>query len=130
LSDFFHKSSTKAKRLYSPSLYVPISGKDDVRASRQWKHLFEPNLDSIYGLTEGFLGGNVEVLYLKDELVVVYHISQSDIFPASIPLGFISSNKDTIKKVAFLVEEYLNGGSSFEKSNDCGLISTLATFHS
>ena len=38
--------------------------------------------------------------------------------------------KDTIKKVAFLVEEYLNGSSSFEKLNDCGLISTLATFHS
>lgn len=124
VSEILSMASTKEKRLYSPTIYLPVSGPDDQKTGRQWKWEFDPNTDKVHGLIEGFLGGNVEVMHFEGEfVVVVYHVSLPDSYPVSLPIGFISADKDVVSSVGRLVTTYLEGSSGFERPNDCGLLS-------
>ncbi len=124
VSEILSMASTKEKRLYSPAIYLPVSGPDDQKTARQWKWEFDPNSDKVYGLIEGFLGGNVEVMHFEGEFVaVVYHVSLPDSYPVSLPIGFISADKDVVSSVGRLITTYLEGSSGFERPNDCGLLS-------
>lgn len=124
VSEILSMASTKEKRLYSPAIYLPVSGPDDQKTARQWKWEFDPNSDKVYGLIEGFLGGNVEVMHFEGEFAaVVYHVSLPDSYPVSLPIGFISADKDVVSSVGRLVTTYLGGNSGFERPNDCGLLS-------
>jgi hypothetical protein len=128
VSELLDKACTKDKRLYSPTIYLPVSGPDDQKTARQWKWEFDPNTDKVHGLIEGFLGGNVEVLHFEGEfVVVVYHVSLPDSYPISFPIGFISADKDVISSVGRLVTTYLEGSSGFERPNDCGLLSRFGS---
>ncbi|MDT9046761.1 hypothetical protein RSW36_26960, partial [Escherichia coli] len=72
------------------------------------------------------LDGNVEILHLEDELsAVIYHISQPEILPVTMPLGFITTNKETVKIIGTLVTEYIKGTTGFDKFHDCGAISAM-----
>lgn len=123
ISDFLNKANTKEKKLYNPTIYLPVSGPDDQRSARQWKQELEPNVDKVHGLIEGFLGGNVEVLHFEGELVVViYHMSIPDTYPVTLPLGFISTDKDVVSSIGKLMMTYVNGSSGFGRPNDSGLI--------
>lgn len=123
VSELLSTASTKEKKLYSLTIYLPVSGLDDQRTVRQWKREFDPNSDRVHGLIEGFLGGNVEVLHFEGEfVVVVYHVSLPDSYPVSFPIGFISTDKEVVSAVGRLVKEYLEGTSGFERPNDCGLL--------
>jgi len=124
VSEILSMASTKEKRLYSPTIYLPVSGADDQKTARQWKWEFDPNTDKVHGVIEGFLGGNVEVMHFEGEfVVVVYHVSLPDSYPVSLPIGFISADKDVVSSVGRLVTKYLEGSSRFECPNDCGLLS-------
>lgn len=126
VSELLEKASTKDKRLYSPTIFLPVSGPEDQRTARQWKREFEPNTDKARGLIEGFLGGSVEVLHFEDEFVViVYHVSLRDSYPVSFPLGFISAEKDVVSSIGRLVKAYVEGTSGFDQPNDCGVISKI-----
>ena len=126
VSELFSMASTKEKMLYSPTIYLPVFGPDDQKTARQWKREFDPNADRVHGLIEGFLGGNVEVLHFEGEfVVVVYHVSLPDSYPVSVPIGFISANKDVVSAVGRIVSAYVEGSSGFERPNDCGLLSRI-----
>lgn len=122
-SDFFGKSETKEKKLYSPTLYLPIANHEDVRTAKQWKHELGSDIDRAFALLQGFLEGNVEILLLEGELVVVvYHLSLPGSYPVSLPIGFMSKNPKHILSATALVEGYLQGSAGFEKPNDMGAI--------
>lgn len=124
LDDFFHKSSTKQKKLYSPTIYLPVSGQSDYRAANQWKQELHLQTEEVRGLTEGFLGGNVEVLHLEGSLVVVvYHMTLHDTFPVTVPVGFISTDKKLVSSIGLKTKAYIEGSAGYESPNDCGLIS-------
>lgn len=123
-SDFLNKASTKDKRLYIPSVYLPVSGRNDQRSARQWKQELDPYVDQAHGLLEGFLGGSVEVLHFERELVVVvYHMSLPDKYPVTLPLGFISTDEEIVSSIGQLVKSYIEGSKGYGVKNDCGLIS-------
>jgi hypothetical protein len=126
LSDFTNKSSTKEKQLYKPVLYVPVSDDKDFKIAKQWVHELEQFHNDAKGLVEGFLDGNVEILHLEDELAaVIYHFSQPEILPVTMPLGFITTNKESVKSIGKLITDYIKGSSAFDKPNDCGPISSI-----
>jgi hypothetical protein len=126
VSEILSMATTKEKRLYTPTLYLPLSGADDKKTARQWKWEFDPNSDDVHGVIEGFLGGSVEVMHFQGEfVVVVYHASLPDSYPVSLPIGFVSAEKDVVSSVGRLVTTYLQGSSGFEHSNDCGLLSRM-----
>lgn len=127
VSELLEKASTKDKRLYSPTIYLPVSGPDDQRSAQQWKREFEPNTNAVHGLLEGFLGGSVEVMVFEGEFVVViYHVSSRDSYPVSFPVGFISAVKDDVVSVGRLVNAYVEGISGYDRPNDCGSISEIS----
>ena len=124
ISELLNVAATKEKKIFSPTIYLPVSGPDDHNAARQWRRELDPYIEMAHGLIEGFLGGNVEILHLEDELVVViYHISLPDTYPITLPLGFISTDKETVASIGRIVTAYLSGSSGFDRKNDCGLIS-------
>lgn len=126
VSDFLIKSETKNKKLYNPTLYVPVRDRQDSKSARQWKHNLGQYSDIAKGLLEGFMDGNVEVLHLQDKLVVVtYHFSLPEQLPTSIPVGFISTNSETISNIGKLILQYIDGISSFDSPNDCGQITKI-----
>lgn len=126
ISELLEKASTKEKKLYSPTIFLPLSSSDDYRTARQWQREFEPGTDKVRGLIEGFLGGCVEVLLFEGEfVVVVYHVSLRDSYPVSVPVGFISAEQDVVVSLGKLVRAYIEGTSGFERPNDCGLISKI-----
>jgi len=112
LSDFFNKASTKDKKLYSPTVYLPVSGQSDYRAANQWKQELDLYSHEVHGLVEGFLGGYVEVLHLEGSVVVVvYHMVIQDTFPVTMPLGFISTDKEVVSSIGKKIKAYLQGSS-------------------
>lgn len=126
LSDFLNKASTKEKRLYSPMVYLPVSGKDDRRTAKQWEYELDLHADKAHGLVEGFLGGNVEVLHFDGEFAaVVYHFSVPPSYPVTLPLGFMSTDKQVVSEIGRLVQEYVGGSAGNERKNDCGPIARL-----
>jgi len=125
-SDFFNKSSTKEKKLYSPTVYLPVAESDDFRSARQWKQEFESYVGNANGLLEGFLNGNVEVLHFEGEVaVVIYHVSLPDTYPVTLPVGFVTRDKDVVSKIGKLVRTYIDGSAGFDRPNDCGAISEM-----
>ena len=125
ISELFEKASTKDRKLYSPTVYLPVGGPDDFRTARQWQREFDAGAEA-RGLIEGFLGGSVEVLLFENEfVVVVYHVSLRDSYPVSVPVGFISAEQDVVTSIGKFVQDYIDSTSGFERPNDCGLISKL-----
>lgn len=126
LSDVITSSSTKTKKIYKPIIYLPVSGADDIKSCREWDREFPEYKDQLKGIKEGFLDGNVEILYLEDELtVVVYHFSQPELLPVTLPVGFISKDPGFIAHIGKLLTQYLNDVTAFDKPNDCGFINAL-----
>lgn len=42
-----------------------------------------------------------------------------------MPLGFITTNKESVKIIGSLITEYVHSSSGFDKPHDCGLISSM-----
>lgn len=73
------------------------------------------------------MDGNVEVLYLEDEFIVVfYHINFPESLPVTLPVGFIVEDKKIIRKISKLVEEYIDSSSTHDKPHNFGLLKPLA----
>ncbi|MGR9098698.1 hypothetical protein ACP6ET_27600, partial [Klebsiella quasipneumoniae] len=69
---------------------------------------------------------NNGILHLENELsVVIYHISQPETLPVTMPLGFITTNKKSVKIIGALITEYLKSSSGFDKPHDCGFLSSI-----
>lgn len=72
------------------------------------------------------MDGNVEVLLLSDELAVVsYHVSRPESLPVTLPVGYITADKQKVKLITALVEDYVGGVVSFDNPRDLGTISQL-----
>jgi len=118
--------SENPARLYMPKLYLPIRDSSDRQVISKWKQDFGGSLLNIYGLTEGFMDGNVEVLLLPGHLAVIcYHISRPESLPISLPVGFVSTDQDTVQRIQMIAEDYVDDVASFDNPRDLGLISKL-----
>ena len=43
----------------------------------------------------------------------------------TMPLGFITTNKKSVKIIGALITEYLKSSSGFDKPHDCGFLSSI-----
>lgn len=119
-SELLDKARSSERRIYTPSIYLPVHGSEDLRSARQWRRELDPNIDAAHGLKEGFLGGNIELLHFEDEFVaVVYHVALPA-YPVSLPVGFLSTDKKVVHSIGQLLSDYLNGSSGANQPNDCG----------
>ncbi|MFG0674318.1 hypothetical protein [Delftia sp. WSY_7] len=120
ISEILDKARLAEQLIYSPLIYLPVHGSEDLRSARQWKRELEPNIDAAHGLKEGFLGGNVELLHFEDEFVAVVYHAALPAYPVSLPFGFVSADKETVRSIGRLLNNYLDGRSGGDQPNDCG----------
>lgn len=114
------------QRIFTPSIYLPLSNVTDRRAIGSWKSDLKKGSNNLYGLLEGFLGGSVEVLILEDSFAVVcYHLSRPETHPVSIPVGFVTSNLKLINTISEIAMSYIDGSSSFGNKHNLGLLEKL-----
>lgn len=113
----------KAKTLFNPVLYVPVSGADDKRSKGYWTAELPSHASYIHGLVEGFLAGNVEIIVLQNHFAVVcYHFSSPENYDVSVPLGFVTTNGELVSKITSLANDYITDFHGYEQPNDIGCI--------
>ncbi|EMW0832004.1 hypothetical protein AAEK53_004830 [Klebsiella aerogenes] len=114
------------ERVFTPKLYLPLSSPADRRTLSKLVYDFRESANLNYGVAEGFMDGNVEVLYLENEFIVVfYHINFPESLPVTLPVGFITEDKKILNKISKLVEEYIDSSSSHDKPHNFGLLKNL-----
>lgn len=115
------KSNGLVQKLSNPVLYLPVQDKDDRKSISIWKRELSSVINNLYGLHEGFLDGNVEIILVENHFVVVcYHISRPESVPVSLPVGFISTDRSVVSKIQNIALEYIEGISSYDNPNVTG----------
>lgn len=120
----------KQKQGYKFRLYVPLPEEHNRREKQEWLNQFRDISDAgkmLYGFCEGFLNGNTEILFLEDKFAVVcYHAKLAE-YPVTLPIGFMTTQKEKINHIKSLVNNYLNSdlfNSKDHDGNDFGLLLT------
>jgi len=110
----------KSQRVYNSNIYIQLEKHFSRQLINDQQHEFKNFKSSIFGLIEGFLNGNVEVLLIPNKFVaVVYHFSMPELLPVSFPSGFTSTDKSKIKIIESILEGYI------DESNSLGLLSEI-----
>lgn len=123
---------------YDFRLYLPLPSERNRREKQDWENIFYSFKDTdkdtetcsqeiLYGFCEGFLSGNTEILFLKNEFAVVCYHAKLSAYPVSLPIGFMTTDKNQVRRIQGLVENYLSAfmadkGYQFK---DLGLLSKL-----
>jgi len=100
----------------SPVMYLPVSEQKDT----SWKQKIRNIKGDIHGLLKGFLSGNVEIILVENKYVAVCYHYRSELFPVTLPVGFVSKNITIIKSIQKVAFEYIEGMASQDKPNHIG----------
>ena len=116
----------KQKNGYDFRLYLPLPSERNQHQKQEWLNHFKDISDKVfYGFCEGFLDGNTEILFLEDQFAVVCYHTKLSAYTATLPIGFMTTQKSTIKHIVELVEAYLSSAQFNNESNkikDFGLL--------
>ncbi|MBL0710836.1 MAG: hypothetical protein JJV99_07480 [Colwellia sp.] len=107
---------------YQLTMYLPSDDYSKVKeeATRDWKRKLG-NVESCEGILNGLFDGSVEVLLLDNDFAAVcYHISMPDLSPVHIPLGYLTKDRQLIKRISSVVNDFLEGSAAHEKPNLIG----------
>ena len=118
----------KQEKGYDFRLYLPLPSERNRRERQEWQNQFK-NISnkSLYGFREGFLDGNTEILFLEDQFAVVCYHTKLSTYPVTLPIGFMTTQKNTIKSIISLVENYLKSPLfeyNEDRTKDFGLLHT------
>ena len=118
----------KQKNGYDFRLYLPLPSERNRYEKQEWLNHFKDTSDKVlYGFCEGFLDGSTEILFLEDKFAVVCYHAKLSSYPVTLPIGFMTTQKNTIKSIISLVENYLKSplfGSNEDRTKDFGLLHT------
>jgi len=107
------KRNKEKVRLYNFKIYLPLpeESKSLRNEVRDLKHQFRELLpkDNLYGVFEGFLKANTEVIVLEDTLAIVcYHVQLPDKYDVTLPVGFMTTDIEQVNHIATVIQSYLN----------------------
>ena len=118
----------KQKNGYDFHLYLPLPSERNQHEKQEWLNHFKDISDKVlYGFCEGFLDGNTEILFLEDQFAVVCYHTKLSTYPVTLPIGFMTTQKNTIKSIISLVENYLKSPLfeyNEDRTKDFGLLHT------
>ncbi len=113
----------KSQRIYNSNIYIQIEKHYDRGMINDYEREFKDYKSSIYGLIEGFLNGNVEIILIPGQFVaVIYHFSMPEVLPVTFPAGFTSTDRVKIKMVEDVVNEYIDPDQVSNNINFLGLL--------
>ena len=108
----------KQKNGYDFRLYLPLSSERNHHERQEWLNHFKDISDKVlYGFCEGFLDGNTEILFLEDQFAVVCYHTKLSAYPVTLPIGFMTTQQNTIKTIVSLISNYLES-PLFESNED------------
>ena len=108
----------KQKNGYDFRLYLPLSSERNHHEKQEWLNHFKDISDKVlYGFCEGFLDGNTEILFLEDQFAVVCYHTKLSAYPVTLPIGFMTTQQNTIKTIVSLISNYLES-PLFESNED------------
>lgn len=118
----------KQKNGYDFRLYLPLPSERSRHEKQEWLNQFRDISNKVlYGFCEDFLDGNTEILFLEDQFAVVCYHAKLSSYPVTLPIGFMTTQKNIIKSIISLVENYLKS-PLFEynegRTKDFGLLHT------
>lgn len=118
----------RQKNGYDFRLYLPLPSERNRHEKQEWLNHFKDISDKVlYGFCEGFLDGNTEILFLEDQFAVVCYHAKLSSYPVTLPIGFMTTQKNTIKSIISLVENYLKSPLfeyNKDRTKDFGLLHT------
>ncbi len=117
----------KQKNGYNFRLYLPLPSERNRHEKQEWLNQFRYLDKVLYGFCEGFLNGNTEILFLEDQFAVVCYHAKLSSYPVTLPIGFMTTQKNTIKSIISLVENYLKSPLfeyNEDRTKDFGLLHT------
>lgn len=89
------------------NLYLPVAGSRDKHQEQIWKKALGPMKDKAIKVSEGFLGGSVEVISIPGVFSLLCFYLQKPGESASIPFGFITTDTSEIDRIQQEFESYL-----------------------
>lgn len=109
----------KSKDKLDFRMYLPLPAERNNREKQDWERQFKDISEkNLYGFCEGFLDGNTEILFLEDEFVAVCYHAKLNGYPVTLPIGFFTTQKDEVRRIAKLATDYLNSALSPENDED------------
>ena len=116
----------KQKNGYDFRLYLPLPSERNHHEKQEWLNQFRDISNKVlYGFHEGFLDGNTEILFLEDKFAVLCYHTKLSAYPVTLPIGFMTTQKSTVKHIVELVEAYLSSAqfnNESTKTKDFGLL--------
>lgn len=101
-------------------LFVPVSGSKDKHQGLLWRKSLGPMKDKAIKVSEGFMGGSVEVILVPGIVSMVCFYLQNPGEAVSIPFGFITTDESDIDSIHQKFQEYLRGYDSHMEQRDYG----------
>ena len=110
-------SSTKG---LDAQLYLPVAGSRDRHQENLWKKTLGSMKDKAIKISEGFLGGSVEMISIPGVVSMLCFYLQKQGESVSIPFGFITTNESDIDRIHREFESYLQGYDSNMERREYG----------
>lgn len=101
-------------------LYVPVAGSKDRHQESLWKKALGSMKDKAIKISEGFLGGSVEIISIPGVVSMLCFYLQKQGESVSIPFGFITTDESDIDRIQREFESYLHGYDSNMERREYG----------
>lgn len=109
----------KQKNGYDFRLYLPLPSERNRHEKQEWLNHFKDISDKVlYGFYEGFLDGNIEILFLEDQFAVVCYHAKLSSYPVTLPIGFMTTNIRQVNHIISLAKNYLSSPLFPNKNED------------
>jgi hypothetical protein len=110
-------SSTKG---LDAQLCVPVAGSKDKHQESLWKKALGSMKDKAIKVSEGFMGGSVEVISVPGIVSMLCFYLQNPGESVSIPFGFITTDESDIDRIHKKFESYLQSYDTHMEKRDYG----------
>lgn len=101
-------------------LYVPVAGSKDKHQELLWKKSLGSMKDKSIKVSEGFMGGSVEVILVPGIVSMLCFYLQKPGESVSIPFGFVTTDESDIDCIHQKFESYLRSYDSHMEKRDYG----------
>lgn len=101
-------------------LYLPVAGAKDYHLANQWKKIIGKMKDKAIKVSEGFLGGSVELISIPGVVSMLCFYLKKQGESVTIPFGFITTNKSDIERLHLRFTSYLKSYDSNMEQRDYG----------
>lgn len=121
-----NQSFSRASELVSSTnglqtqLFLPVAGSRDKHHETIWKKAIGPMKDKAIKVSEGFLGGSVEIILIPGVVSLICFYLQKQGEPVSIPFGFMTTDELDIERVYQQFKSYLHSYDSNMEKRDYG----------